>query len=85
MKNDMEKNMFYKDYARQRQITLLPPFYNIIDEDYGHYMIQMNLYALMLEDIGLPVIAKRIVWLKDDATYEIIDVPNIVDTLRKTL
>jgi len=75
----------YKDYARQRQITLLPPFDNIIDEDYGHYMIQLNLYALMLEDIGLPVIAKRIVWLKDDATYEIIDMPNIVDTLRKTL
>ena len=75
----------YKDYNRQHHITLRPPLHRIIDEDYGHYIVQLNLYALMLEDIGLPVIAKRIVWLKDDTTYEIIDVPNIVDTLRKAL
>jgi hypothetical protein len=63
----------------------LPPFSNIIEEDYGLYIIQLNLYALMLEDIGLPVISKRIVWLKEDGTYQLVDMPNIVDVLRNVL
>ena len=64
---------------------LLPPFGNLYEEDYGLYVIQLNLYALMLEDIGLPVIARKIVWLKDDGTYDIIDTPCISDVLRECL
>lgn len=75
----------YSDYNRKFNRVLLPPFSNIIEEDYGLYIIQLNLYALMLEDIGLPVISKRIVWLKEDGTYQIIEVPNIVEVLRSAL
>ena len=75
----------YNDYNRKINKVLLPPFSKIIEESYGEYIIQLNLYALMLEDIGLPVIAKRIVWLKEDGTYEIVDVPNIVEVLRSAL
>ena len=75
----------YNEYNRKIQKVLLPPFSNIIEEDYGLYIIQLNLYALMLEDIGLPVIAKKIVWLKEDKTYQIVDMPNIVDVLRNVL
>ena len=75
----------YNEYSRNRNRTLLPPFDNIIEEDYGLYVIQLNLYALMLEDIGLPVIARKIVWLKDDGTYELIDTPDISDILRRTI
>ena len=75
----------YSDYNRKNNRVLLPPFSDIIEEDYGLYIIQLNLYALMLEDIGLPVIAKKIVWLKDDGTYQIINMPNVVDLLRITL
>jgi hypothetical protein len=39
----------------------------------------------MLEDIGLPVIARKIVWLKDDGTYQIIETPDISDRLRRYL
>lgn len=74
----------YSQYNRDHGRTLLPPFADIIDEAFGHYIIQLNLYALMLEDIGLPIIAKKIVWIREDG-YEIIPVPNIVDTLRKAL
>ena len=75
----------YNEYNRKVQKVLLPPFSKIIEEDYGLYIIQLNLYALMLEDIGLPVIAKKIVWLKEDKTYQIVDMPNIVDVLRNVL
>lgn len=75
----------YNEYSRNRNRTLLPPFDNIIEEDYGLYVIQLNLYALMLEDIGLPVIARKIVWLKDDSTYELVNTPDISDILRRTI
>lgn len=75
----------YNEYSRNRNRTLLPPFDNIIEEDYGLYVIQLNLYALMLEDIGLPVIARKIVWLKDDGTYELVNTPDISDILRRTI
>ena len=75
----------FSDYNRKYNKVLLPPFSNIIEEDYGLYIIQLNLYALMLEDIGLPVVAKRIVWLKEDGTYQMVDVPNIIDIIRNTI
>lgn len=72
----------YSEYNRKYRKMLLSPFDNLVEEDYGLYIIQLNLYALMLEDIGLPVIARKIVWLKEDGTYEIINTPSISDILR---
>ena len=73
------------DYSRKVGRRLLPPFDDLYEEYLGLYTIQLNLYALMLEDIGLPVISRRIVWLRDDATYSIIPVDNISDRLRQVL
>ncbi len=75
----------YSQYNRDHGKMLISPFQNIYEEDYGLYIIQLNLYALMIEDIGLPVINRKIVWLKDDSTYEIIDTPDISNTLRRTI
>ena len=75
----------YSDYNRSHSRMLLPPFNDLYEESYGLYVIQLNLYALMLEDIGLPVIARKIVWLKDDGTYQIIETPDISDRLRRCL
>ncbi len=75
----------HSEYNRKYGRMLLPPFDNIVEEDYGLYVIQLNLYALMLEDIGLPVIARKIVWLKEDGTYETVKTPRISDLLRGCL
>ena len=73
------------DYNRQHGIMLLPPFDNFYQESFGEYTIQLCLYSLMLEDIGLKVIDRKLIWLKDDGTYEKISVPNITQLLRDTL
>ena len=75
----------YSEGNRKYHRYLLSPFSDMVEEDYSLYVIQLNLYALMLEDIGLPVIARKIVWLKDDGTYELIDTPDISDILRRTI
>ena len=73
------------EYNRQYGIMLLPPFDNMYQEPLGEYTIQLSLYSLMLEDIGLKVIDRKLIWLKDDGTYEIISLPNIIQTLRSVL
>lgn len=64
---------------------LYPPFDDLYDESLGLYTLQLSCYQIPLEDIGLKVIARRIIHLKDDGTYELIAVPNVTDKLRKIL
>lgn len=72
------------DYNRTHGRRLLPPFSHLVEEDLSLYAIQLSLYALMLQDIGLPVIARCIVWLTD-AAYQIIPLPDLTTQLRQTL
>ena len=75
----------YSDYNRKFGKTLLSPFSNMVEEDLSLYTIQLSLYALMLEDIGISIIDRKIVWLTNEGTYEIISVPDVSDNLRKVL
>lgn len=72
------------DYNRKCGRMLLPPFSHLIEEDLSLYAIQLSLYALMLQDIGLPIIARCIVWLSD-CNYQIIPVPDLTPSLRQAL
>ena len=75
----------YSEYNQKVRRTLLPPFDRMIEQDLSLYTIQLSLYALMLEDIGLPVIARRIVWLTNEGKYQMIPVPDVSEMLRTVL
>lgn len=72
------------DYNRKYGRMLLPPFADLTEEDLSLYTIQLSLYALMLEDVGIPVIARRIVWLNEEG-YEIIRMSDVSEKLRQCL
>ena len=74
-----------KDFSRETGKVLLPPFADMYDESLSYYTLQLSCYQIPLEDIGLKVIARRIVWLKDDGTYELIPLEDVTERLRKTL
>ena len=74
-----------KDFSRENGKFLLPPFGDLYEEPLSYYTLQLSCYQLPLEDIGLKVIARRIVWLKDDGTYELIPLPSVTDRLREVL
>lgn len=74
-----------KDYSRNFHKMLLPPFSDLYKEDLGFYTIQLSLYSLMLEDIGLKVLDRKIIWLKDDGTYEKVSLPDVSERLREVL
>ena len=72
------------DYNRRFGRVLREPFACMTEEDLSLYTIQISLYALMLEDIGIPIIARRIVWLKD-SEYQIIPVEDLSGILRRVI
>lgn len=73
------------EYNRKYRKTLLPPFSNLIEEDQSLYTIQLSLYSLMLEDIGISVIDRKIVWLTNEGDYQLISVPDVSEKLRRVI
>ena len=71
-------------FNRKYGKMLREPFNCMTEEDLSLYTIQLSLYALMLEDIGIPIISRRIVWLKD-SEYQVIPVEDVSDKLRQVL
>lgn len=63
-----------KDFSREYGRFLLSPFGEMYEEPLSYYTLQLNLYSLCLAGIGLPPIGARVIWLKDDGTYELIPI-----------
>ncbi len=75
----------YKDFSRQNNKMLYPPFNNMYNENLSLYTLQLSCYQIPLEDIGLKVVGRRIIWLKDDGTYELLPVPDVTKKLKSVL
>lgn len=69
------------DFNQKFNITMLPPFDNLIEESKSHYTLQLSLYSLMLMNLGYKVIDRKLIWLKNDGNYEKIPLPDITEKL----
>lgn len=65
------------DFSREKKKMLLPPFASMYDEALSLYTLQLSLYSMCLRGIGLNVVGCRIIWLKDDGTYELIPITDL--------
>lgn len=72
-------------FSRNIGKFFLEPFDEMYDESLSAYKLQLSAYQLPLEDIGLKVIARRIIWLKEDSTYEVIPIDDYTNELRAVL
>lgn len=68
-----------KEFARTNGIMMTGCMSKYIDEPLSHYTLQFNIYQKLLESIGLKIIDRVLIWLKDDGTYERISIPKIDD------
>jgi hypothetical protein len=73
------------DFARKNHRMMLPPFQDFPDEPLSHYTLQLSCYQMGIQQLGLPVSHRIIIWLKDDGTYELINVPDVTDRLKLIL
>lgn len=73
------------EYSREHGKMMYAPFNDLYAEAKGTYTIQLSSYQVPLEDIGYKVLGRRIVWLKDDTTYETVKLDGVTDRIRKVL
>lgn len=57
----------YKNFKCERMFS---PFNDLLNCSFNVYQLQLSLYQLALEPIGFKIIGRRIIWLKDDSSYE---------------
>jgi hypothetical protein len=57
----------------------------MLDLDHSRYTLQLSLYAIPLENLGYNVVARRLIWVKPDGTYEKVKIDDVADRLREAL
>lgn len=69
------------EYSRKHGIMMEGCMSKFIDEHLSHYTLQFNIYQRMLESIGIEIADRILIWLKDDGTYERINIDRIDDNI----
>lgn len=80
------KNL-YNNYRGQRMLHCLN---SLLDCDKNHYEVQQCLYENALNEIGLDILAKRLVWIKETGEYEAVRLTEdikglVVESLSKNI
>ena len=86
--NDFKTNKsLYSEFNRKNNIILKEPFdkLNLIAEPLSNYTLQLSLYQLALMQLGLKVVDRKLIWLKDDGTYEKIQTKDVTKELIEVL
>lgn len=73
------------DVSRALNKRMLPPFDDLIDENFGHYTLQLSAYELALRQLGYKIADRKLIWLKNDGNYEKYSLPSYSDRLAKFL
>ena len=73
------------DYVRNTGQMMKEPFDDLYDDSISHYQIQLQCYTKCLENLGLKVLGKRVIWLLPDGSYEKIKMMDLRDKLNTAL
>ena len=74
-----------KDFTVRNDIRMKPPMGDFQDTALSHYTLQFNLYQKMFESVGLKIVDRRLIWLKDDGSYEVRYIPKLDDKIMNTI
>ena len=73
----------YSEYNNEHQRMLKDGFSDMVEQPYSMYVLQLNLYQAALENIGIKVIDRRLIWVKPDETYELVRIPDIQERIKE--
>jgi hypothetical protein len=65
--------------------TMLAPFESLLDCPLNHYVVQLSYYQILLEQIGVKVSKRIIIWLGLDGKFTTIHTDDVTDILKLTL
>jgi len=64
---------------------MLGPFSHMLNHPFNHYQLQLSYYSILLEEIGLRVIDRQIVYLMADAEYRCFSLEDYSEDIVKYL
>jgi hypothetical protein len=65
--------------------TMLAPFENLLDCPLNHYVAQLSFYQILLEQIGVKVSSRIIIWLGLDGKFSTIHTDDVTSILKLNL
>ena len=72
----------FKNYKGK---TMTGAFSHLLDMPINHYVIQLSYYQLLLEQVGVKVSQRIIIWLGLDGEYQLFNTDDVTDILKSTL
>ncbi len=69
----------FKNFKGQK---MLGRFSNYLDNPFNKYQIQLSYYQILLEQTGIEVSGRKLIWLKPDGTYTMYDTEDLTQYLR---
>ena len=64
---------------------MLKSFKNLLDNPYNKYQLQLSFYQILLEQTGIKVSSRKLIWLKPDGTYLMYNTDDYTDILKEEL
>jgi len=91
--NEKTGNILLGDYKTNKDLfknfggkMMLSPFEDMLDMPFSHYVIQLNIYKILLEQVeGIIVEGMQIIWLRRNKSYQMYSIPDITDRVKKAL
>ena len=65
--------------------TMLEPFSALLDCPLNHYVVQLSFYQILLQQIGIKVSKRIIIWLSLEGEYEMIYTDDVTQILEENL
>lgn len=72
----------FKNYKNK---TMLAPFEALLDCPLNHYVVQLSYYQILLEQIGVKVSKRIIIWLGLDGKFTTIQTDDVTSIIKLTL
>lgn len=72
----------FKNYKGKK---MLGPFNNLLDNPFNKYQLQLSFYQLLLEQTGVEVSSRKLIWLMPDGTYQIYNTEDYTYILNEEL
>lgn len=69
------------NYNSSKNVMMLPPFDDMVDQALGHYTFQLSAYSLMLMNLGYEIIDRKLIWLKENGEYEKIALKDVTERI----
>lgn len=72
----------FKNFKEKKMLGM---FSNFLDNPFNHYQVQLSFYQILLEQLGIKVYKRTIIWLKLDGTYTLYDTQDLTKELEQHL